>query len=97
MEEEKVKEEDKNKKHKEKERKIKNAIECVKVWRGIYEESGHKVSLMEAAKTMKISKKSLDDYFLQLRLGELYGFDFSKNLNKGVGILRSYIKEKSNK
>jgi hypothetical protein len=27
----------------------------------------------------------------------LYGFDFIKNLNKGIGVLRAFIKEKSNK
>ena len=63
------KETDKLKKQKEKERQIKNAIECVKVWRGIYEASNHKTSLMNAAKVLGISKKSLDDYFLQIRLG----------------------------
>lgn len=52
---------------------------------------------MNAAKILGISKKSLDDYFLQLRLGELYGFDFTKNINKGIGVLRAYIKERSNK
>jgi hypothetical protein len=39
-----------------------------------------KVSLQEAAKAVGVSKKSLDDYYYQLRLGEFYKFDFLNNL-----------------
>ena len=39
-----------------------------------------------------ISKKSLDDYLLQLRLGRKYGFNFNQNKTKKVGILRSFVK-----
>lgn len=47
---------------------------------------GHKsikrrLNLQEAAKLVGISKKSLDDYYCQLRLGELYNFNFYDNLN----------------
>jgi hypothetical protein len=40
-----------------------------------------KINLQEAAKTIGIAKKSLDDYYSQLRLGEKYGFDFIKNID----------------
>ncbi len=40
-----------------------------------------------------ISKKSLDDYYYQLRLGEKYDFDFTSHLNEKVGVLRTFIKE----
>ena len=39
-----------------------------------------------------ISKKSLDDYYYQLRLGEKHGFDFGGNMDEKVGILRTFIK-----
>lgn len=51
------------------------------------------MSLQEAAKAVGVSKKSLDDYYYQLRLGQFYRFDFNSNLNEKVGILRAYVKQ----
>jgi hypothetical protein len=51
----------------------------VKRWRDIHNAVDHdknRVSLQEAAKMIGISKKSLDDYFYQLRLGEQFNFNF---------------------
>ena len=82
-----------------KERKIGYIIEKVNTWRklynGFYDENGKftKYSLDEAAKIIGISKKSLDDYLLQLRLGRKYGFDFNSNKSNKVGILRSFVKK----
>ena len=39
-----------------------------------------------------VSKKSLDDYYYQLRLGEYYNFDFANCLSEKVGILRAFVK-----
>jgi hypothetical protein len=39
-----------------------------------------------------VSKKSLDDYLLQLRFGKKFGFDFQKHKDDKVGCLRSYVK-----
>ena len=57
-----------------KERKIGYIIEKVNKWRKLYngnttDETGNKVklSLEESAKEVGISKKSLDDYLLQIR------------------------------
>lgn len=90
-----------NKKEKRnKERKIGFIIEKVNAWRKLYngfydEHNEHtKYSLDKAADIIKVSKKSLDDYLLQLRLGRKYGFDFNKNKNERVGKLRSYVKLK---
>ena len=49
----------------EKERIIGEVVIKVSEWRRMYTESG--ITLEEAAKNIGISKKSLDDYFLQLR------------------------------
>lgn len=40
-----------------------------------------------------ISRKTLDDYYLQLRRAEDLGFDFDANKNKKMGVLRKYVKE----
>lgn len=52
-----------------------------------------KLSLAEAARAIGISKKSLDDYYYQLRSGEFYSFDFAGNLSEKVGVLRAYVKK----
>jgi hypothetical protein len=89
---------DKKKTKRTKERKIGYIIEKVNTWRklynGFYDEYGKftKYSLDEAAKIIGISKKSLDDYLLQLRMGRKYGFDFNSNKHNKVGVLRSFVK-----
>lgn len=89
-----------------KERTITDIIEKVSTWRKLY--NGVMVpnpqnqeqlqlqrwSLEDAAKKVGVSKKSLDDYLLQLRFGKKYGFDFESNRNEKVGVLRSFVKEK---
>lgn len=93
------KENNKNQKDKRtKERKIEFIVEKVNAWRrlynGFYNENGEytRYSLDQAAKMVGISKKSLDDYLLQLRLGRKYGFNFNQNKTKKVGILRAFVK-----
>jgi hypothetical protein len=49
-----------------KERKIGEVVAKVIRWRKIYDE-GKKLSLEEAASMVGMSKKSLDDYLLQLK------------------------------
>lgn len=51
------------------------------------------MNLQEAAAVVGISKKSLDDYYYQLRLGEKYDYDFKSNMEQKVGDLRNYIKQ----
>ena len=86
-----------------KERKIGYIIEKVNLWRKYYNgfknENGTfiKHSLDDSAKIIGISKKSLDDYLLQLRLGRKYGFDFNFNRNSKVGLLRSFVKQHRDK
>lgn len=52
-----------------------------------------KLTLEDAARTVKISKKSLDDYLLQLRSGREFGFNFQEHKDDKVGILRAYVKK----
>lgn len=56
-----------------------------------------KWSLIQAAKLIGISKKSLDDYFLVLRAGEIQGYDYAGNLNHKMGELRNYLRSKAQK
>ena len=48
--------------------------------------------MQDAAKVVGVSRKSLDDYYYQIRLGELYHFDFYQNLEEKIGQLRAYVK-----
>lgn len=89
---------DPREKKRPKERKISYVVNKVMEWRKLYagliDNNGQivKYSLEEAANKVGISKKSLDDYMLQLRLGKKFGFDFQKNKDHKVGILRAFIK-----
>lgn len=82
-----------------KERKIGFIIEKVALWRklynGVVNENGETVrySLEEAAQKVGISKKSLDDYLLQLRFGRKFGFNFNDHKNDKVGVLRAFVKK----
>ena len=75
-------------------------IEKVSLWRklynGIQDENGKIVrySLEDAAKKVEISKKSLDDYLLQVRYGKKYGFDFNQHKGDKIGVLRAFVKQK---
>ena len=73
-----------------KERKIGEVIQKVQKWRHLYYQNCE--SLEEAAKKVGISKKSLDDYFLQLKNGKLNGFNFNEHKNDKIGILRNWNK-----
>ena len=74
-------------------------IEAVSLWRLLYtgfHKNGAfiKMSLEDAAQKVKISKKSLDDYLMQLRSAKKFGFDFDKHNNDKVGVIRSFVRKK---
>ena len=52
-----------------------------------------KYSLDEAAEKINVSKKSLDDYLLQIRLGRKCGFNFDDNKNEKIGTLRAFVEK----
>lgn len=82
-----------------KERSIGFIIEKVTQWRklynGYYDEKQElkRMSLEDAANKVGVSKKSLDDYLSQIRLGRYNGFDFNKNKDQKVGKLRLFNKD----
>jgi hypothetical protein len=68
----------------------------VKRWRDIHGAPGrdkNRVSLQEAAKIVGISKKSLDDYYYQLRIGEQNQFDFEAHMDSKIGVLRAFVRK----
>lgn len=62
---------------------------------GYPDEKGNniKLNLDVAAKMIGISRKTLDDYFLQLRRAESFGFDFQAHQDDKMGVLRKFVKE----
>lgn len=91
-----------------KERTITEIIEKVSTWRKLYngvmipnkttgEVQLQRWSLEDAAKKVDVSKKSLDDYLLQLRFGKKFGFNFEAHRDSKVGVLRSFVKAQKDK
>ena len=86
-----------------KERKIGYIIKKVFMWKTLYngiysvDEKGNKIkikyTLEQAANKAGISKKSLDDYLIQLRIGKFFNFNFTEHKNDKVGILRAFVKK----
>lgn len=81
-----------------KERKIGDIIKKVYLWKKLYEgitdkKCNHiRLTLQDAAEKADISKKSLDEYYNQLKFGKIFGFDFNKHKNDKVGVLRGFVK-----
>ena len=99
QEENKVKQYFVNEKSKRaKERKIGDVIKKVYLWKKLYEGVNDrdgkliKMTLQDAAEKVDISKKSLDEYFNQIKLGKHFRFDFNKHRNDKVGVLRGFVK-----
>ncbi|CAD8073545.1 unnamed protein product [Paramecium sonneborni] len=88
------------KNQKTKQRTLSQVVERVALWRrlytGFYDQNKIfiQMSLDKAAEKVGISKKTLDDYLLQIRYGKRYGFDFKKNSNEGISKLRQFVKSK---
>lgn len=40
----------------------------------------------------KLTKKSVEDYFYQIKQGYKYNFDFNSNSNKNMKYLREFVK-----
>lgn len=77
------------------ERTIAEIVARVALWRSLYngkihEKSGQLVryNFWAGARKIGISKKSLDDYLLQIRSGKKLGFDFKAHKTSKIGVLR---------
>lgn len=77
------------------ERPIGYVVDKVAEWRKIFIDgrSNERLSLVEAAELVGISKKSLDDYTLHIRKGFKYFFNFNENRHSKIGVLRDFVKK----
>jgi hypothetical protein len=50
-------------------------------------------TLESAAQKVGYAKKTLDDYFNQLRYAQQYHFNFNLHANDKIGVLRKFVKE----
>lgn len=87
-----------------KERTISEVVQKVALWRklynGFYDYNSSQMinkSLEEGAKKIGISKKTLDDYLSQIRLGKKFGFNFNKEKDSKIGVLRTFVKKNKGK
>lgn len=75
------------------EKRIDYIIRKVFEWKELRNLTGNKMSLIEAAEIVGLSKKTLDEYYNQIRDGRKYGFDFNRFKLYKVNILRGYVKK----
>ena len=52
------------------------------------------MSLQEAAQNVNMSKKTLDEYYNQIKEGKKFGFDFNRYKRDKVNVLRGFVKKK---
>ena len=78
------------------EKKIGYIIKKVFYWKGYRKYTDNKMSLIEAAEHVGLTKKTLDEYFNQIKEGTKYNFDFNKHKKDKVNILRGYVKKMNN-
>lgn len=87
----------KNRKKKQaRERTIDQALEAVRQWRTLYDtadDNGKRLfTLDEAADRVGVPKKTLDDYFMKIRVAARYDFHFEKMKHRKFGLLRNFVK-----
>ena len=84
------------------ERTIKEAIMLVTKWMDQQNKLGGRkyYSLKQSANDLKIPKKTLDEYFRQIKFGLKYNFDFNYYKECPIGMLRQFnisnLREKNN-
>jgi hypothetical protein len=74
---------------------IREMLEVVEGWRKVELQFGFKLSMGEAAAMLGEKKRTLEVYVQNAKLGEKYGYDFEANLEKRIGDLKKFLKEKS--
>ena len=78
------------------EKRIGFVVKKVFQWKGFRKYTDNKMSLIEAARNVGLSKKTLDEYLNQIKEGKRYNFDFNKHKKDKVNILRGYVKKMNN-
>ena len=74
---------------------VSKVTEWRRLYNGVLTPSGslERCTLEQAASKVGHSKKSLDDYLLQIRFGKKYNFDFKKHNKDKVGVLRAFVRK----
>lgn len=71
-------------------------MEAVRLWRMLYDtadEYGRRMyTLEEAARKVEVSKKTLDDYFIQMRFAHQFCFNIERYRDEKVGVLRQFVR-----
>ena len=75
------------------EKRIDYIIRKVFEWKELRKLTDNKMSLIEAAQIVGLSKKTLDEYYNQIRDGKKYGFDFNRFKSYKVNLLRGFVKK----
>lgn len=55
------------------------------------------MTFIQAAQKLGVPKKSLNVYYLDLKIAQYLNFDFSSNMDKKVSILRKFCRENQDK
>lgn len=85
---------DKKKSGRDKEKTIEYAIIKVFTWEKIREKGGNKITLEEAAKSIGMAKKTLDDYKKQIKIGKDNNFNFNKYYKCKMNVLKDFNEKK---
>jgi len=99
-----LKEEKKTKIRRGNERGIGEVIDALDKWKQLYTQGRinkmgayEKYSRYDAAKILKIPKKTLDDYAAQVKVAKNNNFDFQLHCKEKFGILRKFNRQKSSR
>ena len=74
---------------------VKNVYAQRMLFNGFYNDEGikEKYDLQAASDKIGIPKKTLDDYLKQIRMAREFGFNFNKNKNEPISVLRKFNKD----
>ena len=84
----------KKKSGRDKEKTIKYAIIKVFKWEKIREKGGNNITLENAAKSINMAKKTLDDYKKQIKIGRDNNFNFNKYYKCKMNVLKDFNEKK---
>ena len=70
-------------------------LQVIEQWRKLYLQYNSKLSIGEGAEMIGISKRLLEVYIHSVKLGEKYQYPFEQNLDKKIGELKKFLKQKN--
>ena len=70
-------------------------LEVIEQWRKLSIQSNFKLSMEEAAVMLGVKKRTLFYYIQIVKLGQKHCYEFEANLQKRIGDLKKFLKEKS--